>query len=147
MLQKLYAFLARAPALRGLSLAVGDVGPAPGTAGLWCKGVTVLEQRENLLGTVRQRCRAEFVLRLCLPLPPGDSATAAENAARLLALQTWVAAESAAGRAPTFGNIDTARETLRAEQGKMERADAGGTAVYCLHIRAEYTQLYTEENP
>ena len=79
MLQKLYAFLARAPALAGVTLAVGDAGPAPGTAGLWCKGVTVLEQRENLLGTVRQRCRAEFTLRLCLPLPPGDSATAAET--------------------------------------------------------------------
>ena len=91
--------------------------------------------------------RAEFTLRLCLPLPPGDSATAAENAARLLALQTWVAAECAAGRAPVFGNADPARETLRAEQGKLERADAGGTAVYSLRIRAEYTQLYTEETP
>ena len=40
-----------------------------------------------------------------------------------------------------------ARETLRAEQGKLERADAGGTAVYSLRIRAEYTQLYTEETP
>ena len=147
MMQKLYAFLARAPALAGITLAVGDAGPAPGTAGLWCKGVTVLEQRENLLGTVRQRCRTEFTLRLCLPLPPGDSATAAENAARLLALQTWVAAECAAGRAPVFGNADPARETLRAEQGKLERADAGGTAVYSLRIRAEYTQLYTEETP
>lgn len=147
MLQKLYAFLARAPALTGITLAVGDAGPAPGTAGLWCKGVTVLEQRENLLGTVRQRCRAEFTLRLCLPLPPGDNATAAENATHLLALQTWVAAECAAGRAPVFGNADLARETLRAEQGKLERADAGGTAVYSLRIRAEYTQLYTEETP
>lgn len=80
-------------------------------------------------------------------LPPGDSATAAENAAHLLALQTWVAAECAAGRAPVFGNADPARETLRAEQGKLERADAGGTAVYSLRIRAEYTQLYTEETP
>lgn len=146
MLQRLYAFLARAPALDGLALAVGEAGPAPGTAGLWCKGITVLEQRENLLGTVSQRCRAEFTLRLCLPLPPGDSDTAAANASRLLALQAWLAAESAAGRAPTLGNTDTPRETLRAEQGRMERADAGGTAVYCLRIRAEYTQLYTEEN-
>ena len=47
-------------ALAGITLAVGDAGPAPGTAGLWCKGVTVLEQRENLLGTVRRRCRVEF---------------------------------------------------------------------------------------
>lgn len=145
MMQKLYAFLARAPALQGLTVQVGDVGPAPGTAGLWAGGITVLDRRQNLLGGVRQRCRAEFTLRLCLPLPPGDSATAAENAAHLLALQTWVAAECAAGRAPVFGNADPARETLRAEQGKLERAEPGGTAVYTLRLQAEYTQLYTEE--
>lgn len=139
MMQKLYAFLARAPALQGLTVQVGDVGPAPGTAGLWAGGITVLDRRQNLLGGVRQRCRAEFTLRLCLP------DTRAENEARLLALQTWVAAECAAGRAPVFGNADPARETLRAEQGKLERADAGGTAVYSLRIRAEYTQLYKEE--
>ena len=60
MLTKMTAFLARAPALQGLSLTVGDVGPAPYTAGLWCRGITVLDRRENLLGRVTQRCRAEF---------------------------------------------------------------------------------------
>ena len=81
MMQKLYAFLARAPALQGLTVQVGDVGPAPGTVGLWAGGITVLDRRQNLLGTVRQRCRAEFTLRLCLP------DTRAENETRLLALQ------------------------------------------------------------
>ena len=132
MMQKLYAFLARAPALQGLTVQVGDVGPAPGTAGLWAGGITVLDRRQNLLGGVRQRCRAEFTLRLCLP------DTRAENEARLLALQAWIAAESAAHRTPV-------QECLRAEQGRMERAEAGGTAVYTLRLQAEYTQLYTEE--
>lgn len=137
MLTKMTAFLARAPALQGLSLTVGDVGPAPYTAGLWCRGITVLDRRENLLGRVTQRCRAEFTLRLCLPR------TDADNAARLLDLQTWAAAESAAGRGPVLGNAG--REVLRAEQGRMERADAGGTAVYTVRLQAEYTQVYTEE--
>ena len=52
MLTKMTAFLARAPALQGLSLTVGDVGPAPYTAGLWCRGITVLDRRENLLGRI-----------------------------------------------------------------------------------------------
>ena len=64
MLTKMTAFLARAPALQGLSLTVGDVGPAPYTAGLWCRGITVLDRRENLLGRVTQRCRAECGRRL-----------------------------------------------------------------------------------
>ena len=92
MMKKLYAFLARAPALQGLTVQVGDVGPAPGTAGLWAGGITVLDRRQNLLGGVRQRCRTEFTLRLCLP------DTRAENEARLLALQAWIAAESAAAQ-------------------------------------------------
>ena len=137
MLTKMTACLARAPALQGLSLTVGDVGPAPYTAGLWCRGITVLDRRENLLGRVTQRCRAEFTLRLCLPR------TDADNAARLLDLQTWAAAESAAGRGPVLGSAG--REVLRAEQGRMERADAGGTAVYTVRLQAEYTQVYTEE--
>jgi len=82
-------------------------------------------------------CRAEFTLRLCLPR------TDADNAARLLDLQTWAAAESAAGRGPVLGNAG--REVLRAEQGRMERTDAGGTAVYTVRLQAEYTQVYTEE--
>ena len=137
MMQKLYAFLARAPALQGLTVQVGDVGSAPGTAGLWAGGITVLDRRQNLLGGVRQRCRAEFTLRLCLP------DTRAENETRLLALQAWIAAESAAGRGPVLGNAG--REVLRAEQGRMERADAGGTAVYTVRLQAEYTQVHTEE--
>ena len=80
--------------------------------------------------------------------PAGPRATAlprtdADNAARLLDLQTWAAAESAAGRGPVLGNAG--REVLRAEQGRMERADAGGTAVYTVRLQAEYTQVYTEE--
>ena len=138
MLTKMTAFLARAPALQGLSLTVGDVGPAPYTAGLWCRGITVLDRRENLLGRVTQRCRAEFTLRLCLP------DTRAENEARLLALQAWIAAESAAHRTPVLGS-EPQQECLRAEQGRMERAEPGGTAVYTLRLQAEYTQLYTEE--
>ena len=130
MLTKMTAFLARAPALQGLTVQVGDVGPAPGTAGLWAGGITVLDRRQNLLGGVRLRCRAEFTLRLCLP------DTRAENETRLLALQAWIAAESAAQQ-----------ECLRAEQGRMERAEPGGTAVYTLRLQAEYTQLYTEETP
>lgn len=121
MLTKMTAFLARAPALQGLSLTVGDVGPAPYMAGLWCRGITVLDRRENLLGRVTQRCRAEFTLRLCLPR------TDADNAARLLDLQTWAAAESAAGRGPVLGNAGRGGPARRAgPHGARRRGRHGG---------------------
>lgn len=134
VLPALRDFLAGAPALSDLTLRVEDAGPAPGTGGLWPRGVTVLTRKENLLGGVSLRCRAEFLLRLCLPLPPGDDARAVRNAGRLLALQSWVAAKSAAHALPAFGNGLPEGETLRAQDGRLETADAGGTARYTIRL-------------
>ena len=131
--------------LKGGQVEVFDqVVPDPPLA-LVAQGVRVLARRTNVLGEVTDRCRLTLVLRLTLPFVPGDAALAAENAARLLALQSWAAAESAAHRAPVFGNTDTEREVLRAEQGRIERADAGGTVVYTVRLQADYTQSFTEE--
>ncbi len=147
VLPALRDFLAGAPALSDLTLRVEDAGPAPGTGGLWPRGVTVLTRKENLLGGVSLRCRAEFLLRLCLPLPPGDDARAVRNAGRLLALQSWVAAKSAAHALPAFGNGLPEGETLRAQDGRLETADAGGTARYTIRLLAEYTEVYKEDTP
>ena len=147
VLPALRDFLAGAPALSDLTLRVEDAGPAPGTGGLWPRGVTVLTRKENLLGGVSLRCRAEFLLRLCLPLPPGDDARAVRNAGRLLALQSWVAAKSAAHALPAFGNGLPEGETLRAQDGRLETADVGGTARYTIRLLAEYTEVYKEDTP
>lgn len=138
-------FLAGAPPLQGIPLRIDSAGPAPGTGGLWPQGVTVLTRKEDVQGGVTLRCRAEFLLRLCLPLAPGDDAGALRNAGRLLALQGWVAAQSAAHTLPGFGDGLPQGETLRAENGKLERVDAGGTARYTLRLRAEYTEIYKED--
>ena len=147
LMPDLMAFLAGAPALQDLTLLPEDAGPAPGTGGLWPRGVKVITRKENLLGGVSLRCQAEFLLRLCLPLPPGDTAQALRNAGRLLNLQAWVAAQNAAHTLPRLGDGLPEGETLRAEEGRLERADAGGTARYTLRLLAEYTELYKEDTP
>lgn len=106
MIDEMLTFLARAPTLGDLSLTWGQAGPRLGTGGVYLRGVKVLQTKTDLLGCQKQRCRAEFLLRLCLPLPAGDTDTALQNARRLAALQAWVAAESAAGRAPRLGNCE-----------------------------------------
>lgn len=146
ILPRLLAFLAAAPALQDLTLGVEEAGPAPGTGGLWPQGVTVAARRPDLLGGVTLRCRADFTLRLCLPLPPGDNAAAQANAGRLLALESWVAAQSALHALLALGD-EPATETLQAENGRLERVEAGGTACYTLRLRAEYTETYKEETP
>ena len=96
MIDEMLTFLARAPTLGDLSLTWGQAGPRLGTGGVYLRGVKVLQTKTDLLGCQKQRCRAEFLLQLCLPLPAGDTDTALQNARRLAALQAWVAAESAA---------------------------------------------------
>ena len=68
--------------------------------------------------------------------------TALQNARRLAALQAWVAAESAAGRAPRLGNCEPLTEQVRTEGGQLDRADPGGTALYSIRVMAEYTMRY-----
>ena len=145
ILTTLCAFLRTAPAMQGIALTAEQLPPAPFTAGLWGRGTAVKETRQNLWGETRQSRRSEFVLRLCLPLPPGDDTAALQNVQRLETLQAWLAAQSAAHTAPIFGNYDTDAETLRTADACMERADAGGTACYTLRLWADYTVAYTEK--
>ena len=142
MIDEMLTFLARAPTLGDLSLTWGQAGPRLGTGGVYLRGVKVLQTKTDLLGCQKQRCRAEFLLRLCLPLPAGDTNTALQNARRLAALQAWVAAESAAGRAPRLGNCEPLTEQVRTEGGQLDRADPGGTALYSIRVMAEYTMRY-----
>ena len=93
----------------------------------------------NLLGEVREKCRASFTLRLVLPY---GGSRVRENAALLLELQRWVLEESAGGRAPVFGNADTQQERLTAADAKLEKTGDEGTAVYAVQLKAEYTIQY-----
>lgn len=139
-LQTLCDWLRTAPALAEVKTLWVDGAPAvPGTAGLFPEGVQVTERRVNLLGEVRERCRASFTLRLVLPYGGRSAET---NAATLLALQRWVLEQSAAGLAPVFGNTDTGRERLTAADAKLERAGDEGTGLYAVQLKAEYTVQY-----
>lgn len=142
MINDMLTFLARAPTLGDLLLTWGQAGPRPGTGGVYLRGIKILQTKTDLLGRQKQRCCAEFLLRLCLPLPAGDGDTALANAQRLADLQAWVAAESAAGRAPRFGNCDPLTERTYTDGGQLDRADAGGTALYSIRVLAEYTMQY-----
>lgn len=141
-MDEMLTFLARAPTLGDIPLKWGQAGPRPGTGGVYLRGVKLLQSRTNLLGQQKQRCRAEFMLRLCLPLPEGDTDTALANARRLTGLQAWVAAESAAGRAPRLGNCEPITEQMYTDGGQLDRADTGGTGMYSIRVIGEYTMEY-----
>lgn len=141
-MEEMLAFLARAPTLAGVTLGWGQTPSAPGRGGVYLRGVKVLQAKFDLLGRQKQRCRAEFLLRLCLPLPAGDTDTALANAQRLAGLQAWVAAESTAGRAPRLGNCEPITERIYTDGGQLDRSDVGATALYSIRVVGEYTMEY-----
>ena len=98
MIDEMLTFLARAPTLGDLALTWGQAGPRLGTGGVYLRGVKVLQTKTDLLGCQKQRCRAEFLLRLCLPLPAGDTDTALQNARRQAARLGWATANPSPSR-------------------------------------------------
>lgn len=131
---RLAAWLRTAPALAWLrALWVDDVPAAPYTGGLFPAGAAATARRADILGRRVERRRARWVLRLVLP--HGKSAA---NALCLEQLAAWVAAQSAAGKAPHFGSRDRETETLSAA-GALESVSDEGTAVYAVTLQADYT--------
>ena len=111
-----------------------DMLPAkPGSAGLFPKGDTLLEIKEDLLGNVRCRCARQFQLLI----------TVCDCAADWMAqFQHWVAQQSFLGLGPQFGE----EQTLRAEKGQLKERTAAGSAVYTVTLTAEFVKKFMEGN-
>ncbi len=109
---------------------VDITGAAPGSCGLFPMGVQVLQSRNDVLGNVTQRLRLKLVLRRTAPR--------GENAAMwLLQLQQWVAENACT--APRFGQ----QQTIRAEQGRLEKAAQTGIGTYAVTLTVEFTKEFT----
>ena len=109
-----------------------DLLPAqPGSAGLFPKGDTLLEMKEDLLGNVRCRCARQFQLLI-----------ADIDCPWLQQFQNWVAQQSFLGLGPQFGE----EQTLRAEKGQLKERTAAGSAVYTVTLTAEFVKKFMEGN-
>jgi len=105
----------------------------PGNGGLFPEGITQVTVREDILGGREVDMR----LQVCLYRA---TAAQAEDAGWLLRFQNWVAAQSAGGKAPVFGDVPS-RERLYAEKGRLSQRRSGGN-VYSVMLTAEFTKKY-----
>ena len=60
----------------------------------------------------------------------------------MLDFQRWVQAQSVTRAAPTFGNIDVRRETIKAQNGALLDTGKEGVAVYVVQLSAEFSTFY-----
>ena len=127
-LEKMRRFLEGFPLWQG-QLQTDTAGAKTGTCGLFPLGVTQLSRREDLLGQVTARYKAEFALRCW-------DARSEAAAGWLLELQNWVMAQ----KSPGFGDRPET-ETIRAEKGKLVSTPSAGMAVYEVRLTVEFTKI------
>lgn len=114
-----------------------DYHPArPGNGQLAAEGVSEVSRVEDILGNVTVVVRYEF--GVWFVLPRGDDREAAQNAQWVLGFQEWVREQDLLGLAPKFGQD----QVVRAQEGRLERADVEGTAVYSVRLSFECRKEY-----
>lgn len=142
-LERLRVWLATYPCYDILdNMLVDYIDEIPGAASLMPAGLTEISRTEDILGNVTVRNQYNFGLYLALEKSPGDDIASAYNAGWVLDFQRWVQAQSVAHAAPTFGNIDVRRETIKAQNGALLDTGKEGVAVYVVQLSAEFSTFY-----
>lgn len=142
-LERLRAWLATYPGYDILdNMLVDYINEIPGAASLMPAGLVEISRTEDILGNVTVRNQYNFGLYLALEKSPGDDIASAYNAGWVLDFQRWVQAQSVARAAPTFGNIDQRRETIKAQNGALLDTGKEGVAVYVVQLSAEFSTFY-----
>ena len=142
-LERLRAWLATYPGYDILdNMLVDYIDEIPGAASLMPAGLVEIGRTEDILGNVTVRNQYNFGLYLALEKSPGDDIASAYNAGWVLDFQRWVQAQSVTRAAPTFGNIDQRRETIKAQNGALLDTGKEGVAVYVVQLSAEFSTFY-----
>lgn len=142
-LERLRAWLASYPGYNILdNMLVDYINEIPGAASLMPAGLVEISRTEDILGNVTVRNQYNFGLYLALEKSPGDDIASAYNAGWVLDFQRWVQAQSVTRAAPTFGNIDQRRETIKAQNGALLDTGKEGVAVYVVQLSAEFSTFY-----
>ena len=137
-LEKMRAWLLSYPKWSGI-LYTDYIDATPGNAGLYLKGLQMLEERQDVLGCRQVKNRYTFLLRRTV----SGQEDAAGQAEWLLEFQKWTQEQNAGGNTPVFGDVPQ-KETIRAEKGKLEKASQVGCGLYVVTVTAEFIKIYEE---
>jgi hypothetical protein len=116
----------------------------PSSGGIFPAGQMELRRRSFILGDVEVENQLNFGIYYVFEKSPGDDIGASVNAGWLMNFQQWVQEQSVRGFAPTFGNVNTRGEIIKAENGTLYASDEEGTATYMVQLSVRYKILYEE---
>ena len=124
------------------NMLVEYIDEIPGAASRMPAGLVEIGRTEDILGNVTAQNQYNFGLYLALEKSPGDEIASAYNAGWVRGFQGWVKARGTARTAPTFGNVDQRRESIKAQNGALVDTDEKGVAVYIVQLSAEFKTKY-----
>lgn len=136
MLEQMKLWLQTFPKWEGV-LHLDYADTVPGNSGLYPKGMTELNRREDVQGNLKIRYSCLFELKRA-------AVAGEENARWLMDFQNWVAEQDRLGLAPRFGD-EPKTERIRAFEGKLDKHTQVGSSIYTVRITAEFTKQYRGE--
>ena len=114
---------------------------APDNGGIFPSGLVEVERREDIVGNIVITNQYNFALYYVFEKADRDDAGATINAGWVMGFQEWVQEQSALRLAPTFGNMDTEKESVTAQNGVLY--DTGeGTATYMVQLSVQFKKKY-----
>ena len=114
----------------------------PGQFGVFPAGLVETGRRKDIVGDTIVSNQYNFAVYSIFEKAPGDDVGALANAEWVADFQKWVQEQSVTGQAPKFGNINTNRETITAQNGALYDADGEGLAMYVVQLAAAFQTLY-----
>lgn len=142
-LEKIKAWIATYPNFDVLSqLQVDFTDSVPGCGSIAPSGMVEVSRRKDILGNVTVENQYNFGLYYVFTKDPGDDIGASFNADWVMDFQKWVQEQSITCAAPTFGNIDTRVERIKAENGVLIEAEMDGVATYMVQLSVLFKTYY-----
>lgn len=126
-LEKVKTWLDLCPFLQMDLMQVDTTQDWPVSAGLYPQGMKLVKEAEDVAGGRKCRIRQTYLLR-CAMLE-GE-----EAAKRLQQIQNWIFTQNLSGITPGLG----AKEIVRGEDGRLERASQVGMSLYALTLTVEF---------
>ncbi len=114
----------------------------PQNAGLFPTGMTEIKRNSDIVGKVTVTNQYNFGLYAVFVKPEDADEISTRNAEWVIGFQRWVQEQSVRHLAPTFGNVNTRGETIKAQNGMLYGDKESGAGVYMEAITAQYQIEY-----
>lgn len=117
----------------------------PSNGAVYPSGLVEIQRRKDIFGNVTISNQYNFALHYVFEKAPNDDVGATMNADWVMDFQTWIQEQSAAAKAPVFGDVP-ADERITAQNGVLYESTEEGLAIYMVQLSIQFTKKIEVKN-